>query len=498
MNERFILALDQGTTSSRAILFDHSGKNRATAQKDFKQIFPQPGWVEHDPDDIWESQIQSALNIAKQINIEFKYIAAIGITNQRETTLVWDRETGKPIYNAIVWQDRRTSKFCDSLKQKGHLDSIKKKTGLIIDAYFSATKLKWILDHVEGAREKAKSGKLCFGTVDTWLIWKLTKGKTFVTDVSNASRTMLFNIKTLEWDSELLEMFDIPLNILPEVKESSEVYGVTDKSVFGVEIPIAGIAGDQQAALFGQLCTEKGMVKNTYGTGCFLLMNTGNKPVYSNNNLLTTIAWKINGKTSYALEGSVFVGGAVVQWIRDGLNLINDAKEIEDLANEVEDNGGVYFVPALTGLGAPYWDSYARGTIIGITRGTTKSHIARASLEGIAFQVYDIVKSMEADANAKGTELRVDGGATANNLLLQFQADIFKFNVVRPNFLETTALGAAYLAGLAVGYWNTIEELKNQWSIDKIFKPDLEESKVNTLIKQWHKAVSRSKNWIED
>lgn len=498
MNERFILALDQGTTSSRAILFDHSGKNRATTQKDFKQIFPQPGWVEHDPEDIWESQIQSALNIAKQINIEFKDIAAIGITNQRETTLVWDRETGKPIYNAIVWQDRRTSKFCDSLKQKGHLDSIKKKTGLIIDAYFSATKLKWILDHVKGAREKAKEGKLSFGTVDTWLIWKLTKGKTYVTDVSNASRTMLFNIKTLEWDSDLLEMFDIPLNILPEVKESSEVYGVTDQSVFGVEIPIAGIAGDQQAALFGQLCTEKGMVKNTYGTGCFLLMNTGNKPVYSNNNLLTTIAWKINGKTSYALEGSVFVGGAVVQWIRDGLNLIKDAKEIEEMANEVEDNGGVYFVPALTGLGAPYWDSYARGTIIGITRGTTKSHIARAALEGIAFQVYDIVKSMEADANAKGTELRVDGGATANNLLLQFQADIFKFNVVRPNFLETTALGAAYLAGLAVGYWNTIEELKNQWSIDKIFKPDLEESKVNSLIKQWHKAVSRSKNWIED
>ncbi len=498
MNERFILALDQGTTSSRAILFDHSGKNRATTQKDFKQIFPQPGWVEHDPEDIWESQIQSALNIAKQINIEFKDIAAIGITNQRETTLVWDRETGKPIYNAIVWQDRRTSKFCDSLKQKGYLDSIKKKTGLIIDAYFSATKLKWILDHVKGAREKAKEGKLSFGTVDTWLIWKLTKGKTYVTDVSNASRTMLFNIKTLEWDSDLLEMFDIPLNILPEVKESSEVYGVTDQSVFGVEIPIAGIAGDQQAALFGQLCTEKGMVKNTYGTGCFLLMNTGNKPVYSNNNLLTTIAWKINGKTSYALEGSVFVGGAVVQWIRDGLNLIKDAKEIEEMANEVEDNGGVYFVPALTGLGAPYWDSYARGTIIGITRGTTKSHIARAALEGIAFQVYDIVKSMEADANAKGTELRVDGGATANNLLLQFQADIFKFNVVRPNFLETTALGAAYLAGLAVGYWNTIEELKNQWSIDKIFKPDLEESKVNSLIKQWHKAVSRSKNWIED
>ena len=498
MSEQFILALDQGTTSSRAILFDHSGKNKATTQKDFRQIFPQPGWVEHDPEDIWNSQIQSALNIPKKTKIEFKAIAAIGITNQRETTLVWDRETSKPIYNAIVWQDRRTSKYCDSLKQLGHLDTIKKKTGLIIDAYFSATKLKWILDNVEGAREKAKAGKLCFGTVDTWLIWKLTKGKTFVTDVSNASRTMLFNIKTLQWDTELLELFDIPLNILPEVKESSEVYGVTEKSIFGVEIPIAGIAGDQQAALFGQLCIEKGMVKNTYGTGCFLLMNTGIRPVYSKNNLLTTIAWKIKGKTNYALEGSVFVGGAVVQWIRDGLNLIKDAREIEDLANKVEDNGGVYFVPALTGLGAPYWDSYARGTIIGITRGTTKAHIARAAIEGIAFQVYDIVKSMEADANAKGTELRVDGGATENNLLLQFQADIFKFNVVRPNFLETTALGAAYLAGLGIGFWDSIDDLKNQWSIDKVFKPNLNENKVNTLVGQWHKAVSRSKNWIED
>lgn len=498
MSEQFILALDQGTTSSRAILFDHSGKNKATTQKDFRQIFPQPGWVEHDPEDIWNSQIQSAINIPKKTKIEFKAIAAIGITNQRETTLVWDRETSKPIYNAIVWQDRRTSKYCDSLKQLGHLDTIKKKTGLIIDAYFSATKLKWILDNVEGAREKAKAGKLCFGTVDTWLIWKLTKGKTFVTDVSNASRTMLFNIKTLQWDTELLDLFEIPLNILPEVRESSEVYGVTEKSIFGVEIPIAGIAGDQQAALFGQLCTEKGMVKNTYGTGCFLLMNTGIRPVYSKNNLLTTIAWKIKGKTNYALEGSVFVGGAVVQWIRDGLNLIKDAREIEDLANKVDDNGGVYFVPALTGLGAPYWDSYARGTIIGITRGTTKAHIARAAIEGIAFQVYDIVKSMEADANAKGTELRVDGGATENNLLLQFQADIFKFNVVRPNFLETTALGAAYLAGLGIGYWDSIDDLKNQWSIDRVFKPNLDENKVNNLIGQWHRAVSRSKNWIED
>ena len=498
MGKHFILALDQGTTSSRAILFDHSGKSKATAQKDFKQIFPQPGWVEHNPIDIWESQIESALKIGEQAGINYGEIAGIGITNQRETTIVWDRETGTPIYNAIVWQDRRTSKYCDSLKQKGHLDSIKKKTGLMIDAYFSATKLKWILDNVEGAREKAKLGKLCFGTVDTWLIWKLTHGKTFVTDVSNASRTMLFNIKTMTWDNELLELFDIPSNILPEVKESSEVYGITDLSIFGVEIPISGVAGDQQAALFGQLCTEKGMVKNTYGTGCFLLMNTGGRPVYSNNNLLTTVAWKINGKTQYALEGSVFVGGAAVQWIRDGLNLIKDSKEIEDLAEKVDDNGGVYFVPALTGLGAPHWDSYARGTIIGLTRGTTKHHIARAALEGIAFQVYDIVKAMEADANAKGSELRVDGGATANNLLLQFQADIFRFPVVRPEFLETTALGAAYLAGLAVGFWDTIDELKNQWSIDRIFEPTLDESKVNILVNRWHRAVARSKDWIED
>jgi glycerol kinase len=498
MSEKYILALDQGTTSSRAILFNHSGKDIATSQKDFTQIFPHPGWVEHNPEEIWSSQIQSALNSVKQSKTEFEDIAGIGITNQRETTIVWDKATGVPIYNAIVWQDRRTAKYCDALKSQGHIDEIKKKTGLIIDAYFSATKLKWILDNVEGARENAKSGNLCFGTVDTWLIWKLTKGKTFVTDVSNASRTMLCNIHTLEWDNDLLNLFDIPKEILPEIKESSEVYGYSDKSIFGLEVPISGIAGDQQAALFGQLCIEKGMVKNTYGTGCFLLMNTGDKPVYSNNNLLTTVAWKINGKTTYALEGSVFVGGAAVQWIRDGLNLITDANDIENLAKEVDDNGGVYFVPALTGLGAPYWDSYARGTIIGITRGTNKAHIARATLESIAFQVYDIVKAMEADANAKGTELRVDGGASANNLLLQFQADIFKFQVVRPKFLETTALGAAYLAGLAVGFWETIDELKNQWSIDKVFKPNLEEHKINNLINQWHKAVSRSKNWIDE
>jgi glycerol kinase len=498
MPKKYVLALDQGTTSSRAILFDHKGKNIAITHKDFTQIFPKPGWVEHDPNEIWSSQLESALNISKKTKISLDEIAAIGITNQRETTVVWDRETGEPIYNAIVWQDRRTSKYCDNLKSLGHIDKIKQKTGLLLDAYFSGTKLKWILDNVKGARQKAAEGLLCFGTVDTWLIWKLTKGKTFVTDVSNASRTLLFNIQTLEWDKDLLKLFDIPEGILPEVRESSEVYGETDLDVFSAKIPIAGIAGDQQAALFGQLCTEKGMVKNTYGTGCFLLMNTGNKPVFSENKLLTTIAWKINGKVTYALEGSVFVGGAAVQWVRDGLKLIKNAKEIETLAKSVKDNGGVYFVPALTGLGAPYWDPYARGAIIGLTRGSTQAHIARATLEGIAYQVYDIVKAMEADANAKGTELRVDGGASANNFLLQFQADVFNFNVVRPKFLETTALGAAYLAGLAVGFWNGLEDLKDQWAIDKVFKPKMKQAVAESFLKDWHKAVSRSKNWIEE
>jgi glycerol kinase len=438
------------------------------------------------------------LDISTKAQISLHEIAGIGITNQRETTVVWDRETSEPIYNAIVWQDRRTSKYCDNLKSLGHIDSIKQKTGLVLDAYFSGTKLKWILDNVEGARQKAEDGLLCFGTIDTWLIWKLTKGKTFVTDVSNASRTLLFNIQTLEWDQELLKLFDIPTSILPEVKESSEVYGETDSDIFSANIPIAGIAGDQQAALFGQLCTEKGMVKNTYGTGCFLLMNTGNKPVFSENKLLTTIGWKINGKVTYALEGSVFVGGAAVQWVRDGLNLIDDAKQIEDLASSVPDNGGVYFVPALTGLGAPYWDPYARGAILGLTRGSTQAHIARATLEGIAYQVYDIVKAMEADANAKGTELRVDGGASANNFLMQFQADIFNFQVIRPKLLETTALGAAYLAGLAVGFWKSLDDLKDQWSIDKVFNPDMDQANAKSLLKDWHKAVSRSKNWIEE
>lgn len=496
MKNKLILALDQGTTSSRAILFNHDGAIVDVSQKPFEQIFPKPGWVEHDPNEIWSSQISVAAEVIAKKGISGKEIAAIGITNQRETTIVWDRETSEPVYNAIVWQDRRTSQYCDELKAKGHIDRIKQKTGLVLDAYFSATKLKWILDNVKGAREKAEQGKLCFGTVDTWLIWKLTRGKMFMTDVSNASRTMLLNIHTLEWDEELLQLFNIPKAILPEVKQSSEIYGETATTLFSTKIPIAGVAGDQQAALFGQLCTEPGMVKNTYGTGCFMLMNTGEKPVYSNNNLLTTIAWKINGVTTYALEGSVFVGGAAVQWLRDGAKMINSAEEIEALAASVPDNGGVYFVPALTGLGAPYWDQYARGAIFGITRGTTDAHIARATLEGIAYQVYDLVKAMEADAGTKGKELRVDGGAVANNLMMQFQADIFGFKVIRPKTLETTALGAAYLAGLAVGYWESVDDLQEQWSIDRVFSPEMSQDTTTELIQNWEKAIGRTKNWI--
>ncbi|UAM98625.1 glycerol kinase GlpK [Polaribacter litorisediminis] len=498
MKDKLILALDQGTTSSRAILFNHSGEIVKVSQKTFEQIFPKPGWVEHDPNEIWSSQISAAAEVVSQEGITGQEIAAIGITNQRETTLVWDRETSEPVYNAIVWQDRRTAKFCDHLKTAGHIDMIQKKTGLVLDAYFSATKLKWILDNIDGAREKAEAGKLCFGTVDTFLVWKLTRGKMFMTDVSNASRTMLLNIHTLEWDEELLKLFNIPRAILPEVKESSEVYGATAANLFSAEIPIAGIAGDQQAALFGQMCIEPGMVKNTYGTGCFLLMNTGKKAVYSKNNLLTTIAWKINGKTTYALEGSVFVGGAAVQWLRDGVKMIPTASDINNLAETVNDNGGVYFVPALTGLGAPYWDQYARGAIMGITRGTTDAHIARATLEGIAFQVYDIVKAMEADAGEKGVELRVDGGAAASDLLMQIQSDLFGFKIIRPKTLETTVMGAAYLAGLAVGYWDSIDEIKEQWSVGKEFYPKLEKVKVEKLLQYWHKAVKCSQNWITD
>ena len=498
MNEKLILALDQGTTSSRAILFNKSGEIKFVSQKNFEQIFPTPGWVEHDPNEIWSSQISVAAEVIAKAGISGLEVAAIGITNQRETTVVWDRHTSEPIYNAIVWQDRRTSRYCDELKSQGHTDEIKQKTGLVLDAYFSATKLKWILDNVEGAREKAEAGDLCFGTVDTWLIWKLTRGKMFITDVSNASRTMMFNIRTMDWDDDLLKLFNIPRAILTEVKQSSEVYGETSTTLFSTKIPIAGIAGDQQAALFGQMCTKPGMVKNTYGTGCFLLMNTGNEAVYSKNNLLTTVAWKINGEVSYALEGSVFVGGAAIQWLRDGLKIINDSSEVNTLAETVEDNGGVYFVPALTGLGAPYWDQYARGTIVGITRGTTDGHIARATLEGIAFQVYDIVKAMEADAGTQSTELRVDGGASASNMLMQIQSDLFGFKIIRPKTLETTALGAAYLAGLAVGFWESIDEIQSQWIIEKEFTPKEDKSKIDNMVSFWHKAVKRSQAWIEE
>ena len=495
-SNKLILALDQGTTSSRAILFNHKGGIEEVSQRSFNQIFPKPGWVEHDPNDIWSSQISVAAEVIAKAGISGLEVAAIGITNQRETTIVWDKETSEPIYNAIVWQDRRTAKYCDSLKEnKDYIELIKSKTGLILDAYFSGTKLKWILDNVEGAREKAEQGKLCFGTVDTWLVWKLTRGKMFITDVSNASRTLLFNIHEQKWDQELLDLFDIPSTILPEVKQSSEIYGETATTLFSTKIPISGIAGDQQAALFGQMCTEKGMVKNTYGTGCFLLMNTGDTAVYSKNNLLTTIGWKINGVTTYALEGSVFVGGAAIQWLRDGLKIIRTAPDVNNLAALVDDSDGVYFVPALTGLGAPYWDPYARGTIIGITRGTTDAHIARATLESIALQVYDVVKAMEADAGLNSLELRVDGGATASNLLMQIQADLFNFPITRPKTLETTALGAAYLAGLAVGYWKDIDEIKSQWEADKKFDPKTNFEKVDTLLKGWHKAINRAKAW---
>ena len=489
MNQ-YILALDQGTSSSRAIVFDHKGTICSTAQMEFTQYFPQPGWVEHNPMEIWSSEAAVIAEAISKIGIGGKEIAAIGITNQRETTIVWDAETGQPVYNAIVWQDRRTSEFCDSLKAQGLVEKIREKTGLIIDAYFSGTKIKWILDHVEGAREKAEAGRLRFGTVDSWLVWQLTRGQVHITDVSNASRTMLFNIHTLEWDKELLELLDIPASMMPQVRSSSEVYGHTKTTIFAHEVPIAGIAGDQQAALFGQMCTTPGSVKNTYGTGCFLLMNTGEKPILSKNNLLTTVAWKIGDKVNYALEGSIFVGGSVVQWLRDGLGIIRSSSEIEALAASVPDNGGVYFVPALTGMGAPYWDQYAQGVICGITRGATAAHIARAALEGIAFQTMDIVGAMEKDAGVRLTELKVDGGASRNNLMMQFQADILDTAVIRPEVTETTAMGACYLAGLAVGYWDSLEEIRQQWKAERTFTP----SGVDTapLKKGWSTAISRT------
>lgn len=496
--QKFILALDQGTTSSRAIIFNKQGEIVSLSQKPFEQIFPQPGWVEHDANEIWYTQSSVAAEAIAKYDLTGENIAAIGITNQRETTIVWDRQTGIPLYNAIVWQDRRTSKYCDELKAQGLEKMIKEKTGLVIDAYFSGTKVKWILDNVKGARERAENGELCFGTIDSWLVWKFTRGKMHITDVSNASRTLLFNINTMQWDKDLLKLFNIPESMLPEVKQSSEIYGETSTTLFASKIPIAGIAGDQQAALFGQMCVQEGDTKNTYGTGCFMLMNTGSKPVQSKNNLLTTVAWKVNNKVTYALEGSVFVGGAVIQWLRDGLEIIKKSSDSEALALSVEDNGGVYFVPALTGLGAPYWDQYARGAILGITRGTNNGHIARAALESIAFQVYELLRAMESDSGQKSTGLKVDGGAATNDLLMQFQADIFGSAVIRPKTLETTALGAAYLAGLAVGYWSDIDEIKNQWAIDKRFEPVIDNEKAIHLLKYWKKAVSKALSWIED
>ena len=489
--EKFILSLDQGTSSSRAIVFDHKGQIRSVAQREFTQYFPKPGWVEHNPHEIWSSQASVIAEAITSIDINGLDIAAIGITNQRETTIVWDSETEEPIYNAIVWQDRRTSEYCDELKAAGHTEFIRSRTGLIIDAYFSATKIKWILDNVPGARERAEKGKLMFGTVDTWLIWRLTRGEVHVTDVSNASRTMLFNIHTLQWDEELLRLFDIPLSMMPEVRSSSEVYGHTKSTIFAHKVPIAGIAGDQQAALFGQMCVEPGAVKNTYGTGCFLLMNSGEKPIDSKNNLLTTVAWKIGDKVNYALEGSIFVGGSVVQWLRDGLGIIRSSSEVEALAASVPDTAGVYFVPALTGLAAPYWDQYARGSISGISRGTTAAHIARAALEGIAYQTLDIVDAMQRDSGIELCELKVDGGAARNNLLMQFQSDLLDTRVIRPQVTETTALGAAYLAGLAVGYWDSIDDIKQQWQAEHVFEPTEERDSIAKAVEGWHDAVRR-------
>lgn len=491
------MALDQGTTSSRAIIFDKKGQIVSVAQKEFKQHFPNQGWVEHDANEIWTSQSAVMIEALVDKDIRADQIAAIGITNQRETTIVWDRKTGKPIHKAIVWQDRRTAAFCNELKEKGHAEMIAEKTGLIIDAYFSATKIRWILENVKGARERAEAGELAFGTVDSWLIWKLTAGKSHLTDITNASRTMLFNIHSQQWDQELLDLFTIPKSMLPEVKTCSEVFCQTAGDVLSVKIPIAGVAGDQQAALFGQLCIEPGMAKTTYGTGCFLVMNTGKEAVRSKNQLLTTIAWKIGNEINYALEGSVFIGGAAVQWLRDELELFKKASDTEKLAMSLDDNDGVYFVPALSGLGAPHWDQNARGAFFGITRGTTIAHMTRAALEAIAYQVYDVLKAMEKDSGKPTQALRVDGGATANNFLMQFQADLLGCEIKRPQVIETTAIGAAFLAGLAVGFWKDRGELQALWAADRSFQPEMEKDKQEKLIHFWHKAVERSKNWVE-
>ena len=495
--DQFILALDQGTTSSRAIVFDKKGSIVSVAQKEFQQYFPKPGWVEHDPQEIWSTQAGVAAEATVSKGLNGKNIAGIGITNQRETVVVWDRNTGEPVYNAIVWQDKRTADYCEELKESGQAKMIQEKTGLVIDSYFSGTKVKWILDNVEGAREKAEAGDLILGTIDTWLIWKFTKGDLHVTDVTNACRTLLYNINTMDWDPELLELFGIPESMLPEVKDSSEVYGHTKTTVFASKIPIAGIAGDQMAALFGQMCTKKGMVKNTYGTGCFMLMNIGDKPIISKNNLLTTVAWRINGKTEYALEGSIFIGGAVVQWLRDGLGIITKSEDVEPLAESVESTDGVYFIPAFAGLGAPYWNQKAKGTIFGVTRGPTDAHIARASIEAIAYQTMDILKSMQADSGIEIKELRVDGGASVNETLMQFQADVLNSITVRPKITETTALGAAYLAGLAVGFWESKEEIQEMWQEDKRFEPQKPRADVEAGIKGWYRAVKALEHWTK-
>ena len=498
MEKKYIVALDQGTTSSRAVIFNKKGEIVTVSQKEFHQIYPQPGWVEHDPMEIWGCQSGVMREAIETTSIDPKQIAAIGITNQRETTIVWDKNTGKPIYNAIVWQCRRTSKICDELIEKGLEEIIKDKTGLIIDAYFSATKIKWILDNVKGAREKANRGELLFGTVDTWLIWKLTNRQVHVTDYSNASRTMMFNINDLKWDEDILRELDIPLSMLPEVKPSSYIYGYTNELMLGESIPIAGCAGDQQSALFGQTCFEEGSAKNTYGTGCFLLMNTGNKLVKSKNGLLTTIAWGIDDKVNYALEGSIFMGGASIQWLRDELRMIKTASDSEDYATKVEDTNGVYVVPAFTGLGAPYWDMYARGTILGLSRGAKKEHIIRATLESIAYQTKDVLSAMEEDSNINLKHLKVDGGASNNNFLMQFQSDILNANIDRPKIVETTALGAAYLAGLAVGFYESMDEIKSKYMVDKYFTPNMDEEKRIKLYKCWKKSVSRALHWAKD
>ena len=495
---KYVMALDAGTTSNRCILFDEKGTICSVAQKEFTQYFPQPGWVEHDADEIWSTQMGVAMEAMSKIGATAADIAAIGITNQRETAIVWDKETGIPVYHAIVWQCRRTSEYCDSLKERGLTETFRKKTGLVIDAYFSATKIRWILEHVPGAMEKAKAGKLLFGTVETWLIWKLTKGKVHVTDYSNASRTMLFNINTLTWDEDILNELGIPASMLPEPKPSSCIYGMTDESYFGGEIPIAGAAGDQQSALFGQTCFRKGEVKNTYGTGGFLLMNTGQEPVFSENGLVTTIAWGIDGAVTYALEGSIFVAGAAIQWLRDEMHLVDSAPDTEWIAGRVADTNGCYVVPAFTGLGAPHWDQYARGCIVGITRGVNKYHIVRATLESLAYQTYDVIRAMEADSGIRLANLKVDGGASANNFLMQFQADVIQEAVLRPACIETTAMGAAYLAGLAVGYWKSQEEVCMNWQVDRSFSPSMTRQEQEKRLKGWEKAVRYSYGWAKD